>query len=570
MSVPPPGLIVLFCLASTLLVSVPGSLSAQPQQRAYYVAPSGDNDNRGTLESPFETIQHALDVAEPGDTIHLAAGDYFEDPRTRRSGTADRPIIITGSRDAVVKGSGDEDRVFQINHGYITLNGFSIDGYVRGKYRDKLIYVLNTRERTPLKGVRILHMRLANAGGECLRLRYYIQEAEIAYNTISSCGQDDFPGGVWRGKGKNGEGIYIGTAPEQQDDGKNPDDSPDLSRNNHIHHNAINTQGNECIDIKEHASNMLVEYNRCTGQKDTESGGLSARGNSNLLRYNLVDSNIGAGIRFGGDDDEDGINNRAYGNTITNNGYGSFKIERRQQGGVCGNFVLGNGSNEGNFGDDYPPDQACSSDIQLPAGFPPAPGDARCFDQTVYCTYGRIGEFWEQNGGLSVFGLPIAPPQVALLENRLLAVQWFERNRLELHPENRRDDPSGRVYDILLGRLGADMLQQRELGAQNLSLHNQPEDCRFFPETGQSVCGAFLEAWRQHGLESDGQPGLSETENLALFGLPISPPRIERLSDGKEYTVQWFERARFELHPENVSPYNVLFGLLGREAWEGV
>jgi micrococcal nuclease len=29
--------------------------------------------------------------------------------------------------------------------------------------------------------------------------------------------------------------------------------------------------------------------------------------------------------------------------------------------------------------------------------------------------------------------------------------------------------------------------------------------------------------------------------------------------------VQWFERARFELHPENPPPFNVLFGLLGNE-----
>ena len=29
--------------------------------------------------------------------------------------------------------------------------------------------------------------------------------------------------------------------------------------------------------------------------------------------------------------------------------------------------------------------------------------------------------------------------------------------------------------------------------------------------------------------------------------------------------VQWFERARFELHPENAPPYNLLLGLLGNE-----
>jgi len=49
-----------------------------------------------------------------------------------------------------------------------------------------------------------------------------------------------------------------------------------------------------------------------------------------------------------------------------------------------------------------------------------------------------------------------------------------------------------------------------------------------------------------------------------LFGLPLSDPQIESI-EGKDYTVQWFERARFELHPENAPPYNVLLGLLGTE-----
>ena len=47
--------------------------------------------------------------------------------------------------------------------------------------------------------------------------------------------------------------------------------------------------------------------------------------------------------------------------------------------------------------------------------------------------------------------------------------------------------------------------------------------------------------------------------------LPLSEPQPETLGDGRLYTVQWFERARFELHPENKPPYNVLLGLLGNE-----
>jgi hypothetical protein len=185
----------------------------------------------------------------------------------------------------------------------------------------------------------------------------------------------------------------------------------------------------------------------------------------------------------------------------------------------------------------------------------------RCFSETGFCISGRIREFWEQNGGLPVFGLPITPQQQETIEGQSLQVQWFERNRLELHPENQRP------YDVLLGRLGADRLQQQ--GRDPFLFPKDPPqgDCITF-ETGHSVCGAILAAWQASGLEFDGRPGASFDESLALFGLPLSSPKPE-LIEGREYTVQWFERARFELHPENAPPFNVLLGLLGNEVRGG-
>ncbi len=47
---------------------------------------------------------------------------------------------------------------------------------------------------------------------------------------------------------------------------------------------------------------------------------------------------------------------------------------------------------------------------------------------------------------------------------------------------------------------------------------------------------------------------------IDIFGLPISEERQEH---GK--TVQWFERARFEYHPENPDPYKIQLGLIGSE-----
>ena len=77
--------------------------------------------------------------------------------------------------------------------------------------------------------------------------------------------------------------------------------------------------------------------------------------------------------------------------------------------------------------------------------------------------------------------------------------------------------------------------------------------CVTFPETGKQVCDRFLEYWQQNG-------------GLAQQGLPLSNEFQEVSTvDGKTYTVQYFERAVFEKHPENAPPYDVLLTLLGRE-----
>ena len=66
-----------------------------------------------------------------------------------------------------------------------------------------------------------------------------------------------------------------------------------------------------------------------------------------------------------------------------------------------------------------------------------------------------------------------------------------------------------------------------------------------------------------HGLEIDGRRGSSFAESLALFGMPLGEPQQETIEGGRTVLVQWFERARFEYHPENQAPYDVLLGRLG-------
>jgi hypothetical protein len=75
--------------------------------------------------------------------------------------------------------------------------------------------------------------------------------------------------------------------------------------------------------------------------------------------------------------------------------------------------------------------------------------------------------------------------------------------------------------------------------------------CRTFPATGKTVCGRFLQYWADHG-------------GIAQQGYPISGEFTE-VSDlnGQPYTVQYFERAVFEKHPENQPPYDVLLSQFG-------
>ncbi|MFM2310406.1 MAG: hypothetical protein RLY87_2528 [Chloroflexota bacterium] len=197
-------------------------------------------------------------------------------------------------------------------------------------------------------------------------------------------------------------------------------------------------------------------------------------------------------------------------------------------------------------------------------GLPSARASAaqRCFPETNHCIDGRIREYWEQNGGLPVFGFPIGDIEEVTIEGKPIRMQRFERNRLELHPEN------ARPYDVLLGRLGADRLTQQGRDWFTFAKNGDTGGCQMFGETGHAVCGDILKMWKSNGLVLDKQKAVSTAESLALFGLPVSDLQTETLSDGKQYQVQWFERARFELHPENVAPYNVLLGLLGNEVGE--
>ncbi|GAA3638557.1 hypothetical protein GCM10022223_66990 [Kineosporia mesophila] len=66
-----------------------------------YVAPNGDDDARGSRAQPFATLEKAVSVVRPGQTIALRQGVYRSSQTLHidTSGTAKRRIVLSGYRD---------------------------------------------------------------------------------------------------------------------------------------------------------------------------------------------------------------------------------------------------------------------------------------------------------------------------------------------------------------------------------------------------------------------------------------------------------------------------------------
>lgn len=183
----------------------------------------------------------------------------------------------------------------------------------------------------------------------------------------------------------------------------------------------------------------------------------------------------------------------------------------------------------------------------------PTNGPSQKFPETGYTVSGQILQFWQTNGGLPVFGYPIGPEQ---MQNGM-DFQPFQRTVLEIHPNN----PT--PYQVEIRRLGVELLQARGIDWMTLPKASSSAP-HYFAQTGHAVAPQFWSYWSSHGLKLGNSIGNLQ-DSIALFGYPISEPKMETNASGDTVLTQWFERARFEYHPNNPAPYQVELGLIGSE-----
>lgn len=221
-------------LVFSLSVSMTFYAAAKPTS-SLYVSSHGSDSNPGTREKPFLTLQHAADLAKPGDTIDVRGGQYCERLAVTSSGNAAQGYITFRSEPgetAVLDGScltpaiGDSPMVELHNVSYAKIVGFEIRNY---KTADPT--------RVPV-GIRVYGLG---------------SHIEIRNNNVHNIEQT-YPGREGPGHGANGFGIAVyGT------DGMTPI-SDLIVDGNEVHH--LQTGSSESLVLNGNVTHFRVTRNR--------------------------------------------------------------------------------------------------------------------------------------------------------------------------------------------------------------------------------------------------------------------------------------------------------------------
>ena len=164
------------------------------KRNVYYVATSGKNNNPGTRDAPFGSLNAAIEVAAPGDTILLRGGEYvcLGTIHIDKSGYLGRPIYLRAypGEVPILDFSQSRSKALYITGSYWHIKGLVLVG---GKYHNVLLYEAdhNILEQITASGAHMpgIHARRS------------------AYNLILNC--DSHHNFDPEHSGENGDGFGI-------------------------------------------------------------------------------------------------------------------------------------------------------------------------------------------------------------------------------------------------------------------------------------------------------------------------------------------------------------------------
>lgn len=312
---------------SFFLISVSATFAAD-----YYVSPSGNDGNPGTLEQPFRTVSGNVWRLKAGDNMILRGGTYQGDKiyLTGQTGTAQNPITFkahTGEKPILNNsytpstGAGAAVSLNSSNN-YIVLDGISIHNvYGHFVYMDRSHHVT------------IKNCEFKNADGNWMGV--YLNY--VSYFTMQNCVLDEVSDNTnnqnvnmihVEGSHHNlFENLTITRATHSLIDFQNSYNN--IVRNNILHNDWQKNSGMAAPYSNDTGRN-LYENNRIFGARPalTLPGkgamGLYVNQSSNIIRRNVFYDNQNFGILMDANNAfaNSHINfNKVYNNTFYNNGY---------------------------------------------------------------------------------------------------------------------------------------------------------------------------------------------------------------------------------------------------------
>lgn len=371
--------------------------SPSTESDVLFVGPDGSDENRGTKRAPMATIELALKRAKPGQTVRLKPGKYFQSPETRKPGTADAPITLTGPPDAVIAGDPERgtSRGLMIRHSHVHLTGITFDGLQDPSapdspesYMEAAIGTLPAGDEY-LEDIVVKPHAVGNSRGNLIHIAYS-ENVEIGeFRVIGPAGLNykltDEPG-HW------GEIVYIGIAK-----GKTPNaidlsgelKQVDTTNNVHVHHidNSDGHHHSELVNPKMGTFDILVEY--CTdagGSQNTEEGesaSVRLQGYGAAVRWCDLRNGKGHGVAAVPGDLPDDVDVREptnpaielYGNRVTGFDDKAFVFESMRPESATPEQLVFCG-NEFDGQTDGTPDTECSASIPTGDGIGHTGGDS--------------------------------------------------------------------------------------------------------------------------------------------------------------------------------------------------
>lgn len=311
--------VAVLCMAAVAIVGGSSASGAAELRQRPTACPAG-----GNTVGDAASLRTALETAEPGDVIRMVDGVYRGEFAITSSGTRREPIVLCGSRNAVLDGEDEANYVLHVNGAdWWRLLGFTVRNGRKGIVADRA-------DHDVLSGLFV-----NGTGDEAIHLRTFSSDNRVVGNTVRDTGHR---------RPEFGEGVYVGSAHGNWC--RYTDCKPDRSDRNAIVGNDIAGTTSESIDVKEGTTGGVIAGNRLSGAGITAADSwIDVKGNGWLVERNTGRKSPEDGIQTHVVYASWGRRNVFRANRLVVNGpgYGIYIHEEERSENVvrCDNVVIG-------------------------------------------------------------------------------------------------------------------------------------------------------------------------------------------------------------------------------------